>query len=379
MNFLQVRYRFDEPTLYGLELKDLPNGPGSTEARARLLSEAVQITPALFPELANHLRDLSTTMFLPEEIDCFVTAQPEMQAFCITHSRRGCERYSVVLSSGLIERLEPEEIRFVIGHEVGHFLCEHWRYPRPDRESGLGQNLAALRLSRAAEISADRIGMVACGSLNSACAAMIKIAAGCGSPHLRPDVPSLLHQFRQLSLQEKGITDGIWMTHPIIPLRIRAILRFESVYRKITQGSDSWHDELQDVDKSIESDFDSSTGQALQHMSNQQLESVRCWGLVYLFCADGVISKTEQRLMEETLGPERSGKVLKFLRNQSGSPVDAVTRKLSDAAAEARHSPFDKRKNLVTEFNELVEQAGIVDAPIESALCELRRMLLDEQ
>ena len=222
MNFLDVRYRFDDPSQHGLGGSLRENPPSSDRARSHLLASAIKITPALFPDLAQGLLKLGESMMLRDEVDCFVIADPVIQAYCLPHQSAERERFTVVLSSALIERLRIDEIRFVIGHEVAHFLCGHWRYPSEDDNGTLGDRLAILRLMRAAEISADRIGMLACRSLEHACAAMIKVAAGLGEPHLRPDIPSLLGQFRELARGD-GTESAIWTTHPIIPLRVRAL------------------------------------------------------------------------------------------------------------------------------------------------------------
>lgn len=376
MNFLEVRYRFDDPSKHGLAKGAISFSKGGSHGRAKLLAEAVQISPAIFPNLARHLGDLSISMRLEDDVDCFVISQPNIQAFCITHPLAGRHRYSVVLSSAMVERLEPEEIRFVVGHEIGHHICGHWRYPHPDQNPGPGHRLAALQLSRAAEISADRIGMLACRSLDSACAAIIKVAAGLGAPYIKPDIPSFLHQFRQLS-ENDGLSEGIWMTHPILPLRVRALLRFEPIFRAILGERENWRDELQQIDRAIEADFHRSTGQALHRLTNNYMESIRCWGLVYLFCADGVINKIEQRILENTLGKVRAAKILRFLRSHTVPPKAAVESKFADAVSEARQAPLAHRQQLVEEFETLVEEAGIRDASIEAALQHLRKALTD--
>ena len=208
MNISKFRYREDQASIYGLSSVDGLKKQSSESSRVRLLAEAIQITPGLFPAIAEQLSHLEDRLSLSEKIDCFVTSDPRVEAFCVPHNRSSSCGYSVVLSSGLVERLKPDEVRFVVGHEVGHHLCEHWKYPQHDEENSVGFRLAALQLSRAAEISADRIGLVASVSLESACAAMIKVASGLGSPHVRVDIPSILAQFRQLA-EEEGAKDGI--------------------------------------------------------------------------------------------------------------------------------------------------------------------------
>jgi hypothetical protein len=374
MNFLSFRYRYDDPPHHGLVANTDLAPPESTGTRAALLSDAVRITPALFPDLSRKLAGVGEAMMLTEELDCFVTAGPVMQAHCLPHSLGGRQCFSIVLSSALIERLTTDEVRFVIGHEVGHFLCEHWRYPSEDASSAVAHKLSALKLSRAAEISADRIGLLACRSLEQSCGAMIKVAAGLGAPHLQPDIPSLLSQFRELAGQN-GSRSGIWATHPIIPLRIRALLRFEPVLRSILRKEDVSREDLHAIDDAVEKDFHRSTGNALVEIAEQQLDSVRVWGSVFLCCADGVICKSEQSFLTDVLGKEKSAKIMQFLKSQTGSPALAVERKLVSACEEARSADLEARRRLVQEFESQLGAAGLLNGHSRGALDALRVLL----
>jgi uncharacterized tellurite resistance protein B-like protein len=374
MNFLDVRYRFDDPAQHGLGGSLRSASPASERTRSHLLASAVKITPGLFPVLAEGLRNLSASMMLREEVDCFVVADPEMQAYCIPHQSDEFERFTVVISSALVERLRIDEIRFVIGHEIGHFLCGHWRYPNTNENGCLGDRLATLRLMRAAEISADRIGMLACGSLEHACAAMIKVAAGLGYPHLQPDIPSIMLQFRELARGE-GTESAIWTTHPIIPMRVRALLRFEPICRAIRQDAVYNEEELVKVDDAIEIDFHKTSGFALQKISDKHLELARVWGLVSLFAADGVISKSEQHLMLEILGKEITTKVLNFLKAQSSGLSDAVDLRLVQACEIARLAPLKDRKAMLHEFSELIAETGDADPAIRQVFLRIQSLL----
>jgi len=374
MNFLDVRYRFDDPAQHGLGGALRNASPASERTRSHLLASAIKITPALFPALAEGLCNLGDSMMLREEVDCFVVADLELQAYCIPHQSGDCERFTVVISSALVERLKIDEVRFVIGHEVGHFLCGHWRYPNVDEEGSLGGRLATLKLMRAAEISADRIGMLACGSLEHACAAMIKVAAGLGEPHLQPDIPSILLQFRELTRGD-GAESAIWTTHPIIPLRVRSLLRFEPVFRAIRQNGAYIEEDLSKVDDAIEVDFHRSSGYALQKISDKQLEMVRIWGLVSLFAADGVISKAEQHMMIENLGRETTMKVLKFLKSQGSGLNEAVDHRLVEACETARMAPLKDRKAMLHEFSCLIDETGTADSAVQQAFLRIQSLM----
>jgi hypothetical protein len=262
----------------------------------------------------------------------------------------------------------------VIGHEVGHFICGHWRYPSEDEQGSMGDRLATLRLMRAAEISADRIGMLACRSLEYACAAMIKVAAGLGEPYLQPDIPSILLQYRELTRSE-GTESAIWTTHPIIPLRIRALLRFEPIYRKILLDGIYATDELLRIDDAVEADFHKSSGFALRKISDKQLELAKIWGLVALFSCDGVISKVEQDLMKEYLGEGATLKVLRFLRQQGGRLDQIVAAKLIEACEVARLAPLVERKALSKQFSRLIDETGEWDEDVKNTFSTINDLL----
>jgi Zn-dependent protease with chaperone function len=83
--------------------------------------------------------------------------------------------------------MTPEEMRFIIGHELGHVALGHtWLnsliggmagIPAP-LEAALLLNLAFRSWNRVCEYSADRAGLLACGSLQSATSALVKLVAG---------------------------------------------------------------------------------------------------------------------------------------------------------------------------------------------------------
>ena len=87
--------------------------------------------------------------------------------------------------------MSKDELTFVIGHELGHFLLGHSLEERQDTESE-----EYLIRSRAQEISVDRIGLVSCGSLNISIQVLMKLVSGLGEDMLRFDIGSFLDQMR---------------------------------------------------------------------------------------------------------------------------------------------------------------------------------------
>jgi Zn-dependent protease with chaperone function len=97
--------------------------------------------------------------------------------------------YVAVLPSILIDAIEPEELRYVLGQTLGHMCFGHTRTTL--LLGGEGSALPAV-LSwiatlrdvifagywRAGMISGDRAGIVACGSISKAIRAQVKISVG---------------------------------------------------------------------------------------------------------------------------------------------------------------------------------------------------------
>ena len=55
--------------------------------------------------------------------ELYITTNPVLNAYT-AGQRRTC----IVLHSGLVEKLTPDELCFVIGHEIGHIKCAHGLY-----------------------------------------------------------------------------------------------------------------------------------------------------------------------------------------------------------------------------------------------------------
>ena len=77
---------------------------------------------------------------------------------------------------------------------------------------------------RAQEVSVDRVGLVACGSLDIAIRALMKTASGLSSDHLRFDVGTFISQLSK-SAKPAGHGDHT-ASHPSILVRCRALLWF---------------------------------------------------------------------------------------------------------------------------------------------------------
>ena len=83
--------------------------------------------------------------------------------------------------------MDADELRFIIGHEMGHVALGHtWLNSLVGGMAGIPSSstssailtLAFLSWNRTCELSADRAGLLACGSLDKAVSSLIKLVAG---------------------------------------------------------------------------------------------------------------------------------------------------------------------------------------------------------
>lgn len=186
----------------------------------------------------------------------FVVQDPTINAFTT-----GSDVPIVVATSGLINASSKEELRFVFGHELGHYICGHVRCHALARLlqvgiGGAGILSAGLALpayvsvkllqpllmswSRYSELSADRAGLLAARDFEAICMSLLKLG---GFPSLKTmqTTPSqvLMNQHIDYSRQtgEFSILHRLWRecTHGCCATHPRVIERFAAI--------DAWRDE----------------------------------------------------------------------------------------------------------------------------------------
>ena len=91
--------------------------------RLTYLAGAVKVSERQFPHIFELVRDGSYVLDLPEVPDVFVIQSPLVNAMAL-----GRDRPFIVITTGMVNLYDPEELRWVVGHELGHVLSGHAVY-----------------------------------------------------------------------------------------------------------------------------------------------------------------------------------------------------------------------------------------------------------
>ncbi len=189
--------------------------------------------------------------------ELYITTNPMLNAYT-AGQRRTC----IVLHSGLVETLTPDELSFVIGHEIGHIKCAHGLYRQLgdilirywDLLASLvpipGVGLLRLPLLfaywewyRRAEYTCDRAALLCVQDLETGQRALAKLAGNVRGYEDEFGLDSAMSQVTAHKEVNKlvlvvSILENAQNTHPFIPVRLKALKEYAAgeEYKAILGG-----------------------------------------------------------------------------------------------------------------------------------------------
>jgi Zn-dependent protease with chaperone function len=141
----------------------------------------------------------------------------------------------VVLYAGIFTIMDEDELRFIIGHELGHVRLGHtWLNSLVGGMAGIPSPYGAAVLlyfafrwwNRACEYSADRAGLLACGKPEKAASALIKLEIG---PSGMGTVQDWQQALRRIEAQDDHLENNLLemlSTHPMTIRRLDALRQY---------------------------------------------------------------------------------------------------------------------------------------------------------
>ncbi|HEX3813693.1 MAG TPA: M48 family metallopeptidase [Mycobacteriales bacterium] len=255
--------------------------------RLAYLASSVRVDERQFPAINDLFNEVVGVLDVEERPELYVSANPFAQATTL-----GVDKPFIDLTSGLVELMDADELRFVLGHELGHAMSGHALYRSLLRHllnlaslvgwipiGGLGLRvvIAALReWDRKSELSADRAGLLACQDAEASRRAHMKLAGGAHLPEM--DTTAFLSQAEEYE-NAGTLRDGILKllntersSHPFTVVRAAEIRRwiesgeYDRIIggdypRRSEDGSANFADDAKDAAKGYKERFDNSSDQ----------------------------------------------------------------------------------------------------------------------
>ncbi len=213
---------------------------GERGVRLLFQADAVRVGATQFPKLNALYTDVLTSLDWPERPELFVSQTPFVNAGAF-----GMDRPFIVINSGALNLLDDDEMRALLGHELGHVMSGHALYrtilililnvsfaslPFLAGLALLPVRIALLEWYRKSELSSDRAGLLASQDATASLRMFLKMAGGGDMKQM--DLNAFLVQAKEYEASG-GALDRIFQilntldrTHPFNTLRAAELQRW---------------------------------------------------------------------------------------------------------------------------------------------------------
>jgi Zn-dependent protease with chaperone function len=221
--------------------------------RLMFLASSVKVSEQQFPHIYEMLRDGASILDLPTIPELYIWQNPEVNAMAL-----GVDKPFMVITTGAVNLYDAEELRVLVGHELGHVLSGHAVYRTmlfalialarriawmPIGYLGLRAIVWGLEeWFRKSELSADRAGLLAGQDVEAARRVLMKLAGGPYVSELNPDAfHAQAHEYDAVPDVREGLLKLLQLqgqTHPFAVVRYAELDRWASSgdYQRILAG-----------------------------------------------------------------------------------------------------------------------------------------------
>ena len=201
--------------------------------RSRMEGHCMKADKALLGNFYKLCHDVKDALGFSDPVDFYVTGDSSINAFSIA-AEDSDHPHIVNVNSELFNLMSEAELKFVVGHELGHLINQDtalrrlisFVYPPESTSIPITLQYKIHLHDNLAELVADRYGYIACGNLDACVTAFFKMASGLDLEKMQVSIEELLEdnsKHLDYFLKGKGMSH---YDHPVNPIRVQAISLF---------------------------------------------------------------------------------------------------------------------------------------------------------
>ena len=212
-------------------LHKIANDSSDNWWRSNMEGNSLKVEADLLPDFYQLCQEVKQRLGYEGKVDFYITADSTINAFSV--ATEGEDEPDIVnLNSELFNMMSTDELRFVVGHELGHLINHdsalsrliHFIFPAESTNAPVTLQYKIRLHDQLAELVADRYGYIAAaGNLAACITAFYKMASGLDLAKLNVSIDALIaNNTKRLSyfLSDKGVSRS---THPVNPIRVEAL------------------------------------------------------------------------------------------------------------------------------------------------------------
>ena len=317
-----IQYAYDDPKEYSVNINNnyYLEDYQIKAKKLELNSRGLKISEELFPGLYKSIKNVVEKVNITNEISFFLMPDTALNAYCLPLTNK---ESAIIINSSLVELLDQKEMEYIIGHEIGHHLFSHLNYPAINVENN--DNIALKRLSQAAEISVDRLGLFCNNDINSCINCMMKVHSGLKPPHINFDHNAFIKHLKTI-IDLKGDKNQIYQTHPLIYVRAKALIIFSESepYVKSINKKNFKHTK-NEMDEYVNRLISSSQGNAFENEQVEEFEEIKIWAKAILVVSKKKWTNDEKSILSSYLNESDINKIDLFIKESNKSKRNPVT------------------------------------------------------
>lgn len=235
------------------------------DKKKEIIRSSILVDKDMYPDLYKDLKDTQKRLGYKGKINLYINNASEQNAYSMMSFNKE-EPHIIVLNAFLVNMLNDNQVRFIIGHEIGHLMNNDLELDRlvdflyPSEQDYPELLKFRLKLIKQLnELRADRCGCIACGDFNESVLTFLVFTSGINHNRLQCDMEKYIDRCRKnIDFIKQNANEYNNDSHPESPFRVRAM----EIFAK-TDEVEKMRDESQQLIDLLHSSTDISSKEVL--------------------------------------------------------------------------------------------------------------------